>query len=64
MLRNQPFAVKLGMAILTVILLVGVFAPLLAPHDPYQMGIPYLRPSADHLLGTNDVGQDLSLIHI
>lgn len=59
MLRNQPFAVKLGVGILAVVLAVGILAPVLAPHDPYQMGIPYLRPCADHLLGTNDVGQDI-----
>ena len=32
---------------------------MLAPHDPYELGVPYLRPSAEHPLGTNDIGQDI-----
>ena len=53
------FKVCLGMAILLCILLVAVFAPVLSPHDPYELGVPYLRPSAEHPLGTNDIGQDI-----
>lgn len=53
------FKVCLGMAILLCILLVAIFAPALSPHDPYELGVPYLRPSAEHPLGTNDIGQDI-----
>lgn len=52
-------AMKWGAGIVGVMLAVAVFAPLLAPYDPYKMGIPYVKPCAEHLLGTNDVGQDL-----
>lgn len=39
---------------------VALAAPLLAPYDPaVRSGAPFGRPSAAHLLGTNDVGQDL-----
>ena len=48
-----------GLVILSVVLLVAMLAPVLAPHDPYELGIPYLRPSAEHPLGTNDIGQDI-----
>ena len=48
-----------GLVILGVVLLVALLAPVLAPHDPYELGIPYLRPSAEHPLGTNDIGQDI-----
>lgn len=48
-----------GGALLGIIFLTAVFAPLLAPHDPYEMGIPYQKPSAEHPLGTNDIGQDI-----
>lgn len=35
-------------------------APLLAPYDPYKdMDTPYLSPGREHLLGTNDIGQDI-----
>lgn len=38
----------------------AVFAPWLAPYDPSERaGRPFQPPGADHLLGTNDVGQDL-----
>ncbi len=32
-----------GLAILSVVLLVALLAPVLAPHDPYELGVPYLR---------------------
>ncbi len=48
-----------GMILLLLILLVAVLAPILAPYDPWVMGIPYLPPSSEHLLGTNDIGQDI-----
>lgn len=38
----------------------AVFAPFVAPYDPTQgVGLPFERPSARHLLGTNDIGQDI-----
>ncbi len=51
--------VKLGILILSVVLLTAIFAPLLAPHDPFQLGLPFQKPSAEHPLGTNDIGQDI-----
>ena len=55
-----------GAAIVLALVLVAVFAPLLARHSPdVASGLPYERPSASHPLGTNDVGHDLfsQLIH-
>lgn len=54
---NRSFYV--GAGILIVFLFAAIFAPLLAPYDPYELGKPYLKPCAEHLLGTNDVGQDI-----
>ncbi|WP_279401734.1 ABC transporter permease [Piscibacillus salipiscarius] len=35
-------------------------APLISPYDPAaRVGTPFLAPSSDFLLGTNDVGQDI-----
>jgi len=48
-----------GIAILVVLVFIAITAPLIAPHDPEKTGIPYQSPSADHLLGTNDLGQDI-----
>lgn len=51
---------QLGAVIVVGMILVAVFAPVLAPYDPAErVGRPFLSPSSEHLLGTNDVGQDL-----
>ena len=44
---------------LLILLAIAVFAPAIAPWDPWEMTEPFLRPSAQHLLGTNDLGQDI-----
>ena len=59
-----------GAAMLLLALVVAVFAPWLAPYDPYEsvrvniLDI-YQKPSAAHLLGTDDGGKDVlsSLIY-
>ena len=49
-----------GVVILTAILLMGIFAPLLATHDPFhRAGPPNAAPSWDHLLGTTRLGKDV-----
>ena len=40
-----------GLVILSVVLLVALLAPVLAPHDPYELGVPYLRPWGPMTLG-------------
>ncbi|MEM4491722.1 MAG: ABC transporter permease [Sulfolobales archaeon] len=53
-------AAVVGLAIFLIILAVAVFADYIAPYNPYQrVGLPYQRPSWKHLLGTNDIGQDI-----
>jgi peptide/nickel transport system permease protein len=49
-----------GLAMFLIILSVAVFAPFISPYDPYaKVGLPMQGPSDDHLLGTNDIGQDI-----
>lgn len=49
-----------GWVILIGMVVAAVLAPWLAPYDPYSdMFSTYLKPSAEHLLGTNDIGQDI-----
>lgn len=51
---------RIGAGILVAFVLVAVLAPVLAPHDPRaQTGLPFKAPTASHLLGTNDIGQDI-----
>lgn len=65
--RHRPHGtVLVGTAILAFLLAVALAAPLLAPYDPdRRVGPPFAAPSGSHLLGTNDVGQDLlsELVH-
>ncbi len=52
----------LGMLIILALVLVAVFAPLLAPHSPYAgdlAGKRLLAPGADRWLGTDDQGRDI-----
>ena len=56
----QPGLSGLGFAILLGFGLLAAAAPLVAPYDPAAYsGEPLARPSPAHLLGTNDVGQDI-----
>ena len=48
-----------GAVIVGILVFVALFAPVLALYDPFKLGIPYIKPCAEHPLGTNDVGQDL-----
>lgn len=58
-MRRRAFALSFSFIVLLV--LVAVFAPVLAPHDPSaQELIERLRgPSAAHLLGTDGLGRDV-----
>jgi peptide/nickel transport system permease protein len=49
-----------GAAIILVLIVVAVFAPLIAPYDPYQQNLreALQPPSKDHLLGTDPFGRD------
>ena len=51
---------KLGLLIVSIFLLVAIFAPFLAPYDPNEMSLNMMSaPSYQHLLGTDDLGRDL-----
>lgn len=52
---------RAALAFVVLLLLVGVFAPLLAPYGPTSVDLPHrLAPmSGAHLLGTDEVGRDI-----
>ena len=54
-------ASRIGAFILVAALVLAVWAPVLAPHDPLKqnLGSALARPGADHWLGTDNVGRDV-----
>ncbi|MCA0919552.1 ABC transporter permease [Pseudooceanicola nanhaiensis] len=63
-LKNRNLMVSGG--ILLLIVLIAIFAPLLAPHDPYKQNLlaRMVRPAfmggdSKHLLGTDALGRDM-----
>ncbi|MEP6872355.1 MAG: ABC transporter permease subunit, partial [Anaerolineaceae bacterium] len=58
--RAAAILTTIGGTLLAGFVLSAIFAPLLAPFDPArQVGAPFESPSTAHLLGTDDIGQDL-----
>lgn len=58
--KKVNIPVILGSIIIVFFLLAAIFAPYIAPYDPSSTSSKtYQKPSAEHLLGTNDVGQDI-----
>ncbi len=51
----------IGLVVVLIMILITVFAPLIATHDP--TGIDYnavlVAPSSEHLFGTDDLGRDI-----
>jgi peptide/nickel transport system permease protein len=46
--------------IILLVILVAIFAPLIAPYDPYEQNLSQSlhKPSSQHLLGTDSLGRD------
>lgn len=59
LLRRQPLGAAGGLIVL-VLIAVAVLAPRLAPHGPKEASFaPYLPPSAEFPMGTDQVGRDV-----
>jgi ABC-type dipeptide/oligopeptide/nickel transport system permease subunit len=50
-----------GFAVILLLILTAIFAPLLAPYNPYSqdLSITLQGPSRLHLLGTDEIGRDV-----
>ncbi|QQA44308.1 ABC transporter permease [Pelagovum pacificum] len=50
-----------GLALVSFFVLIALFAPWLAPQDPFASSFTAIRnpPSAEHWLGTDEVGRDI-----
>lgn len=49
-----------GLIILSAFVVLALFAPFISPHEPTEVNFTQLRsgPSAEHLLGTDELGRD------
>lgn len=48
-----------GLAVLALVVLTSVFAPLLAPYDPMALNPPLAAPGSAHPFGTDQIGRDV-----
>jgi peptide/nickel transport system permease protein len=57
--RHRP--AMIGLAIVTVLALAAIFAPLITPYDPEKTSLDEMLepPSAQHIMGTDELGRDL-----
>lgn len=60
-LRSWPNTLKIGVLIVGLVALAGIFAPVLTPYDPIKgdFSNPLAPPSQEHIFGTDSVGRDL-----
>jgi peptide/nickel transport system permease protein len=58
--KGMPPTALFGVAVIAIYILVAVFAPLLAPYSEREVvGDQYLQWSAEHWLGTDNLGRDM-----
>src|ERR1044072_4049439 len=62
-LRRTPGAI-VGFVILGCIVIIAIFAPLIAPYEPREQNLSLIKegccpgPSRDHLFGVDELGRD------
>jgi peptide/nickel transport system permease protein len=57
---NEKRLFVVGAVLLTFFIILALLAPVIAPYDPdARVGAPFSPPDGRHLLGTNDLGQDI-----
>lgn len=57
--RNKMFSLLAVAAI--AIILVGIFAPVIATHSPYESNLhdAFIAPNSEHIFGTDKLGRDI-----
>ncbi|QWT24730.1 dipeptide/oligopeptide/nickel ABC transporter permease/ATP-binding protein [Subtercola sp. PAMC28395] len=58
-IRAMPLGSKIALVFFAIVVIVAVFAPVFAMHDPLESGIPAQPPSPDHWFGTDRGGRDI-----
>ena len=60
LLRKSPATARFGMIIITIYILVAIFAPWIAPYGEAEVfAQPYAPWGGEHLLGTDQIGRDI-----
>ncbi len=57
--RGASSLSKLGAALFMLFIIMAVFSGQIAPYDPWERFEAYSPPSREHILGTNDMGNDI-----
>ena len=58
-LRALPFASKIALVVVGLVVLLAVFAPVVARFDPFASGPPATAPDGVHWFGTDVIGRDI-----
>lgn len=57
---NSIKELKIGLVLLSILILVAIFAPWIATHDPYALNDDLIaKPSSQYLFGTDGLGRDV-----
>jgi len=59
MTAKLPKANALGSALFIAFLTMAIFSSTISPYDPWERFEPFEVPGKEHLLGTNDMGNDI-----
>ncbi len=57
--KSMSIGARISLVVLVLIVMVAIFAPLLAPHDPLAIDMARQAPTAEHQFGTDDKGRDV-----
>jgi len=59
-IRGDPLGL-LGLSLVALVVFCGLFADWIAPYDPFKIDVPamFSPPSAQHIMGTDNVGHDI-----
>ena len=58
-LKKMSISSKISLILLILVALSAILAPVIAPHDPLEIGMAYQPPSAEHVFGTDNTGRDI-----
>jgi peptide/nickel transport system permease protein len=57
--KKWPKANTLGIVLFMAFLVTAIFSNFISPYDPWKRFEPFEGPSLEHILGTNDLGNDI-----